>query len=83
MPHLLSTLAIPPAPAVLDAVYVHTPVLVYVHLPVWPVGGLCDRSLCLLRVYCDNAWLSAPLRDPLVSGGPTRPPPMRGFALTG
>ena len=44
MPHLLSTLAIPPAPAVLDTVYVHTPVLVYVHVPVWPVGGLCDRS---------------------------------------
>ena len=39
-----ATLAVPPAPAMLDAVYVRTPVLVYAHLPVWPVGGLCDRS---------------------------------------
>ena len=40
MPHLLSTLAIPPAPAVLDAVYVHTPILVYVRLPVLYRYGL-------------------------------------------
>ena len=24
-------------------------------VPVWPVGGLCGRSSCPLRVYCDNA----------------------------